>query len=239
MVPTTQAPLQLQPVQENHDAESPEQPTLIKNLSKVNLDEGKPATVVNGTQIVRCSCGDVETDLDMIQCDFCGHWQHTPCVGFCSNRDKRIPKDNYKCYNCRFGHSKKIMVYLQELSCVRRVIAILYTDGVKSITDLAERLACPLKKASRILTRVEAEGLVRREIKGPRHEFITCSGQSVKDKLNHFFGPDPERLPDFPGSNNPKRKTDQGIPTDQTFEVRSKVMPVKRRKSQTAAKIDV
>ena len=235
MVPNTQAQLQNQLVEE-HSPE--EQPTLVKNLSRFNLGD-QPTAAANGTQIVRCSCADNETDLDMIQCDFCGHWQHTPCVGYCSNRDKRIPKNNYKCYNCRFGQSRKTMLYLQELSCVRRVIAILYTDGIKSITDLAERLACPMKKASKIMARVEAEGLLKREIKSGRHTFSTCSGQSVKEKLNRFFGPDPERLPDFPGANNAKRKTDQGCPTDQTFEVRPKIIASKRRKSQTAAKIDI
>lgn len=209
------------------------QPTLVKTIAGIDIET--QATVVNQTQVVRCSCEDNETDLDMIQCDFCGSWQHTPCVGFCSNRDKRIPKDNYKCYTCRFGQTKRIMTYLKDLSCFRRVVAILFTDGISSISELARRLSCGIKKASNLIQRAEDEGLLRRSTKGTCFVFTPCSGQAVKDKLNHYFGPDPEQLPDFPDSETGKRKAPTHT-TESAFAIKP-IVSNKRRKSEVTLKI--
>lgn len=242
------------------------QPQLIKSVQAVTLQDDSETKVnhklVAETQVVRCACEDRETDLDMIQCDFCGNWQHTPCSGYCSNRDKRIPKDNYKCYHCRFGHSKKAMVYLKDLACFRRVVAVLFTDGFKSISELSLRLStynhhdtsdtsmplgCTFKKASSLVIRLEEEGLLeRKSIKG-KYSFSPKSGQAVKEKLNHYFGPDPQAFPDFPdpSANNAatnKRAAPTGeIPAASSshgFQVKPVPSLLKRRKSEVSLKID-
>lgn len=190
------------------------------------------AKVIPDTQVVRCSCEDNETDLDMIQCDGCGMWQHTPCVGYCSNRDKRIPKDNYHCYHCRFGAAKKTAAYLKDLSCFRRIVAVLYTDGIPSITEVAGRLSTSITKVSRLVKKLEDEGLLVRDGQGSKAKYKPCSGQAVKEKLNHYFGPDVESFKDFPQPGG-KRKTEAG------FEVKPVPKPLaKRRKSEASLKID-
>lgn len=187
----------------------------------------KPAA---DTLLVRCACEDRESDLDMIQCDGCGCWQHTPCAGFCSNRDKRIPKDNYNCYHCRFGSSRKTMLYLKELACFRRVTAILFTDGFQSHTDLAKRISCPLKKANALIKRLEDEGLMERKtLQGGKVSFSACSGSPVKERLNRYFGPDPATFPDFP---EPKRSLDA------VQDNKEPQCAKRRRKSESSLKID-
>lgn len=75
----------------------------------------------------------------MICCDRCDNWQHTPCMGFCTNRDKRIP-ERYICLACTHGDNKKLLRGLEELAVLRRVISIAFSEGLCSITWLSKRL---------------------------------------------------------------------------------------------------
>ena len=75
----------------------------------------------------------------MIYCEKCETWQHTPCAGYCTNKDKRIP-EKYTCYRCEFGRNKKLLKNLQELASFRRAISVVYSEGLESISWLSKRL---------------------------------------------------------------------------------------------------
>lgn len=79
----------------------------------------------------------------MILCDQCKTWQHTPCAGYCTNRDKRIP-EHYICNSCQYGKNKKLLKNLQELASFRRAISVVYTEGLESIGWLSKRLGTPI-----------------------------------------------------------------------------------------------
>jgi len=152
------------------------------------------------------------------------------------------------------------MAYLKDLACFRRVVAVLFTDGFKSISELSLRLSridrifliqfmplgCTFKKASSLVIRLEEEGLLeRKSIKG-KYSFSPKSGQAVKEKLNNYFGPDPQAFPDFPDpSANTTAANKRVAPTSEIPAVSShgfQIKPVpsllKRRKSEVSLKID-
>lgn len=172
----------------------------------------------------------------MIQCEKCGNWQHTPCVGYCSNRDKRIPKEGYICYICRFGTGNmRVVQFLKDLSCFRRVVAVLYTDGFKSISELSRRLSCTIKKASFYVKKLEEEELLKRTISGTTVTFQPCTGTAVKEKLNFYFGPDPEKMKNFPKLTTSTKGGKREAPVIPNPTI---INPNKRRKSQTSIPID-
>ncbi len=224
------------------------QPTLIASLKNVTIESKDIGMKKLGeTQMIKCPCGDNEDDLDMIQCDKCGFWQHTPCAGYCSNRDKRIPKDNYNCYFCQYGTSKKIIFFFKDLSSFRRAIAILFTDGIKGIKDLTERLSCSYYKANVLVQRLESEGLLTRIADGGKgFAYKPCTGSDVKSKLSHYFGPDPSTFKGFPGKRGRvSAQQDEGHEVPGKAETTAncenedpKLKRAKRRKSETSQKID-
>lgn len=80
----------------------------------------------------------------MILCDDCSKWQHTPCAGFYTNRDKRIP-EKYICYSCQYRGNGKLLKSLQDLSSIRRAISVVYSEGLQSIKWLSKRLGTTIR----------------------------------------------------------------------------------------------
>lgn len=154
-------------------------------------------------------------------------------MGFCSNRDKRIPKNNYICYICRYGNpNSQFGRFLKSLAGFRRVVALLYTDGFQSIAELSRRLSCNVGRASAYVKQLEEVGLIERKREGSKLIFAPCSGPAVKEKLNYYFGTDPEKMKNCPISS--KKRESHGVTP----------LPVpmadvkKRRKSLASQKID-
>jgi hypothetical protein len=75
----------------------------------------------------------------MIMCDQCNSWQHTPCAGYCTNKDKRIP-EKYVCFNCEHHGNSKLLRNLQDLASLRRAISVVYSEGLESIRWFSKRL---------------------------------------------------------------------------------------------------
>jgi hypothetical protein len=178
---------------------------------------------------VGCLCGDSESDLDMILCDKCQFWQHTPCAGYCTNKDKRIP-ENYICYRCQYHNNKKLLRNLQDLSSLRRAISVVFSEGLVSIAWFSKRLGCGVAKASKLIRRLEGEGLVSK----PNSQIRTFSytvhkTPEAKEKIRYFFGLDLSAFPELMGllkggCVSPKRLIRPS-------------MPAKRRKSVSYEKV--
>lgn len=193
----------------------------------------------------------------MIQCDTCSSWQHTPCAGYYTNMDKRIP-ERYTCYGCKHRGNSKLLRNLQDLAAFRRAISVVYSEGLDSIqwlsrrlsttkairrggtgTDLTFGIACGVAKASKLVRRLESEGLVSRpNTQGP---FLVHKTSQTKDKIRHFFTADLSVFPELAiylgaakkaGHNNggSKAATKSGPAT-------APIIPAKRRQSMTAERV--
>lgn len=126
-------------------------------------------------------------------------------MGFCTNRDKRIP-DKYACLACIHGSNKKLLKNLEELAVLRRVISIAFSEGLQSITWLSKRLGtdvppprrgsfslpavdCGLTRASRLIRRLESEGLVSRpDSQAKVYHYNVHKTAEAKEKIRYFFG---------------------------------------------------
>lgn len=134
----------------------------------------------------------------MIQCDRCQFWLHTPCAGFCTNRDKRIP-DKYVCYNCEYSANKKLLKALQDLASFRRSISVVYAEGLQSIAWLSKRLGniiavptdsvdCGVAKATKLIRRLESEGLIIKPNSQNRATTYTViKSPEAKEKIRYYF----------------------------------------------------
>ncbi|OIR59167.1 MAG: meiosis-specific protein HOP1 [Amphiamblys sp. WSBS2006] len=112
---------------------------------------------------IMCHCGINEDGGEMILCEKCRMWQHTVCAGFYSNKDKRISEEEYQCCFCRYGKNKKGFVLIKEIACFRRVLHVVYNEGMKSTEWMASRLGFPLSKARKMVERALGEGFLRIE----------------------------------------------------------------------------
>lgn len=55
-------------------------------------------------EIINCTCGLMEEDGLMIQCDVCLCWQHGHCNAI--EREKDVP-EKYICYICRYSYRQR------------------------------------------------------------------------------------------------------------------------------------
>jgi len=135
----------------------------------------------------------------MVQCERCNRWQHTPCAGFCSNKDRRIEESDYHCFLCRYGKLKpKAANFLREYARQRRAIGILYSEGIKSITNLSQRLSCAPKTANDLLDGLEKEGIVKINKLSRKNEVIKIATKEIKDYIiKKYFTILPENIPEF------------------------------------------
>lgn len=140
----------------------------------------------------------------MIQCDKCQKWLHTPCAGFPSNNDKRIP-EKYLCQNCEYGANKKLLKHLQDLASFRRAISVVYHEGLASIAWFSKRLDCGAAKASKLIRRLETEGLVSKPNSQTRvFSYTVHKTPEAKKKVYYYFGQDLTAFPELAGYFKPK-----------------------------------
>lgn len=214
-------------IQEKHSQLLENQPELSLKLqsqadsapvSQLNIPPAEKQQIrTEETMKVRCLCKDSESDLDMIQCDSCRSWIHTPCAGFCTNNDKRIP-NVFICHSCEFKGNTKLLMNIRNLALLRRSISLIYSEGWVNITTMSKRLSCTRQLAWKILSKMEKEGFVTRifgdsskystkkeaqEVLSPSQDsilsfkFIINRTQKVKERIKHFFSLDLSVFPEL------------------------------------------
>jgi hypothetical protein len=179
----------------------------------------------------------------MIQCDKCSYWQHTPCAGFCSNRDKKIPEGQYICDSCKFDQDVRMSFSLAKVAIYRRAIAVLYTEGISSKAWLAKRLSmhllqllisslgCNFTKASNLIDKMESNGiLIKSYSKGKQCNYSKKTGQDIKNKLKIYFGGKIEDIPEISKILKGDRGTNKLTPPHQPL--------LKKRKSLTRETVE-
>lgn len=193
----------------------------------------------------------------MIHCDKCLHWQHTPCAGFCSNRDKKIPEGQYTCDSCKFNHNASMIPSLSRVAVYRRSIAVLYTEGISNKMWLAKRLSkcaicqfiiigCSFTKASNLIDKMESNGiLIKSSQKGKQCTYSKKTGQEVKNKLKIYFGSKVEDIPEIvKAMKNSNYKSSHSQPQIQSQQQQQQQLPpsasslLKKRKSLTRETVE-
>ncbi|KAG5517931.1 hypothetical protein PMAC_000386 [Pneumocystis sp. 'macacae'] len=113
------------------------------------------------TSIIRCECGDIAEDGDMIQCYVCQSWVHAWCYGFISGNDERLP-DEHSCYSCLLRKSEPVLYEtMKDLALFRRGLMIVWEEGLpRNIVEFSDRLGCTRQNANQVLKRLFQEGFI-------------------------------------------------------------------------------
>lgn len=170
---------------------------------------------------IACLCRGKNQEVDMILCETCFSWMHTPCAGFFNNRDKRIP-NKYTCLRCTIRPKAKLMIQLQNLARIRRAISIIYSEGIQSIALFSERLGLSWQPVIKVIRRLENEQLIMRptsqsKLDDPNassHVYTVLKTAIAKEKIRYFFGLDLNAFPEiavFVGKNTNIAKCNDSI----------------------------
>lgn len=128
-------------------------------------------------------------------CDFCGFWQHCVCMGFTSLKDRRIPKDSFQCYHCKYPQTNStIQKFLNSYCLLRRAIAFAVHEGISGIASLMKKLNVARPRGKAILDRLVKEGIVvklqERDIcsrKFNRFVYETVRDEKAKKTIRDYF----------------------------------------------------
>ncbi|KPV75942.1 uncharacterized protein RHOBADRAFT_52950 [Rhodotorula graminis WP1] len=120
-----------------------------------------------------CECGDKDEDGGMMCCSTCDIWKHTTCYGFESAEDSRVP-DTFVCYRClshkaldaaayepdKEGEIEQALAEFRSLALFRRAVSIVWSEGVLTMPQLANRLGVDNSTAAQFIKRLKAEEFV-------------------------------------------------------------------------------
>ncbi|KAI5361915.1 Putative HORMA domain, Zinc finger, FYVE/PHD-type, Zinc finger, RING/FYVE/PHD-type [Septoria linicola] len=111
--------------------------------------------------VVLCQCGHAEEEDDMINCSFCGTWQHLHCYGFTGTDDPRLP-DDHACFQCLLGgHDDTLLVNLREVALKRRAMSFALQHGLqRNREDLAKSMGVSVSVAKGLIGHLLKEGFV-------------------------------------------------------------------------------
>lgn len=90
--------------------------------------------------VTLCQCGYEKEEGDMVECTYCGTWQHLHCYGYTGTDDSRLPED-HTCYQCLLGDEEQaVLVKLQDLALKRRGMHLALQKGLRTQRDFATAL---------------------------------------------------------------------------------------------------
>jgi hypothetical protein len=135
---------------------------------------------------IRCICNINIPDADMLQCDECNSWLHTVCCGYFSNTDKRIPTGEYSCYICKEGQAKA-RVYFRRLAIYRRVLSIIYNEGLQNMVWLSTRVGISIPYSRSVVKRFIREGFIKKERVGLVYRYCVIKNAETKRKIKQYF----------------------------------------------------
>ncbi|TRM58574.1 HORMA domain-containing protein [Schizophyllum amplum] len=140
------------------------------------LEEVRPV-VDNG---LKCECGVDVDDNPSVHCDGkCGHWFHTWCMGYHSEKDKRLP-DEFICFGCRaradeFWELAKTSLYpkahanLHALALFRRAIKTAEFEGPGTPGTFGKLMHCDVALGKQLFKRLEDEQVIEVDSMGVQH----------------------------------------------------------------------
>lgn len=149
-------------------------------------------------QRIKCVCGNIEKELEMIQCDACSYWQHAVCSGYVSSRDRRLDNSIYSCCYCRFGTQLRTFKFVKELSIFRKILAVLSFEGFTTMIRLYTRVGLSKCTILPHVSRLVREGFL---LKKKTHSFTTYTvakkDENIKEKIKKYFNQNLTVHPEF------------------------------------------
>ncbi|EPZ33793.1 DNA-binding HORMA domain-containing protein [Rozella allomycis CSF55] len=167
----------------------------LKELSNA-LNEIPAQNVSPIKSTIKCYCGDNDNSCDLIKCNKCLNWSHTVCSGYFSNRDKRLDVDSHTCYFCLYNSNSSLISFIKDLSTFRRVLSILYHEGIQSPRQFAPRLGYSLKQSKSLLDKCLKNGFLIKKLNHSNRtkEWIVVKNEENKKKLKFYF----QSITDYP-----------------------------------------
>ncbi|KAF2401012.1 DNA-binding protein [Trichodelitschia bisporula] len=114
----------------------------------------------NGKDVVSCECGFNDEEEGMVNCDFCGRWQHLCCYGYEGTDDPRIPAVHI-CYKCLLGESEaSLLRELEHFILLRKGVHVIMEWGYNNDREFSEALHCDIQTASGVAKHLRQEGFL-------------------------------------------------------------------------------
>ncbi|KAK4545923.1 hypothetical protein LTR36_002487 [Oleoguttula mirabilis] len=124
-----------------------------------DLAKRKGRKTKNG-EVVLCQCGYMEEEDGMVECTYCGTWQHLHCYGYTGSDDPRLPED-HTCYQCLLGDGEEdLLLKLQSLAMKRRGMHLAVKKGVKTQRDFATDLGLDIHVAGPVYQHLKNAGYI-------------------------------------------------------------------------------
>ncbi|TID15122.1 hypothetical protein E6O75_ATG08375 [Venturia nashicola] len=135
---------------------------LEKRKSPTNTRRSKRISERDETEDISCECGDTHGEDDMVDCHFCGRWQHLICYGYQNSTDTRVP-EVHACYKCLLQEKEgPLLTELEHVTLLRKGISVAIKDGIHGDRQLAETLHCDTQTAAQLIKHLKNEGFLLR-----------------------------------------------------------------------------
>lgn len=111
-------------------------------------------------EVVLCQCGHSMEEAEMVECVYCGTWQHLHCYGYTGADDPRLP-DDHACYQCLLGDEDPAnLKKLQHLAAQRRAMHFALQNGLPTQKQFAEKMGLKLSEAASLYNYLKNSGYV-------------------------------------------------------------------------------
>ncbi|KAK3724805.1 hypothetical protein LTR37_000853 [Vermiconidia calcicola] len=148
-------PLLSQSVTKRLDAVRTELREKARCLAKAEVTNRK-----KDDDLILCQCGYAEDEGDMVECVYCGTWQHLHCYGYIDNRDPRL-LDDHACYQCLLGDDEpQTLENVKDLALKRRGMSLVLRNGLKTQRDFADEMGLTMSKAKPFYESLKTKGYV-------------------------------------------------------------------------------
>lgn len=167
----------------------------VPEAPKAKIPMTELANTQQQLQIIRCTCGNNNKDLEMLQCDSCINWQHSVCSGYVSCRDRRLEGHLYLCYYCRFGNQLSTFHFIQKLSQMRKALAIISAEGFESVISFTKRMGLTAGSGQKLKDRLVREKFL---VSFSKHKYeIAKKDEYIKERIKFYFNQNLSIHPEF------------------------------------------
>lgn len=150
----------------------------------------------------------------MVYCEACKSWQHTVCMGYYSNKDKRLTSRgnaSHACFQCLYDNElPSVIPFLGRLAAWRRALSIIFHEGLEGVVTFSRRIGLPLLTAKSMVDRMLKEGFIKKVLHNDQSidvvrpgglknkwKFEVLKGQEIKKKIKSYFDIQLENYPEF------------------------------------------
>lgn len=168
----------------------------VPEVPKTKIPMNELSITQQQSQIIKCTCGNNSKDLEMLQCDSCTNWQHSVCSGYVSCRDRRLEGNVYLCYYCQFGNQLSTFHFIQNLSHMRKALAIISAEGFESVVNFTKRMGLTARFGQKLKDRLVMEKFLVPASSKHKYE-IAKKDEYIKERIKIYFNQNLTIHPEF------------------------------------------